>query len=186
MTRLIYVLVAALLTGVIIHIGTIFTIPYFTTNDSWHRALALGPLQQVHVIADPRQALALSSDLDPTFVYGLCRTDVSEAPVSLMGHIPSDFWSLDYIDRHGRSQFSLTNQISGPAVKIVLATKGQQRLIAERPDLVDETSIVISATEGRGLLLLRAFVSSERERNRIASALSALTCKPLWDPTNLE
>ncbi|WP_119308433.1 DUF1254 domain-containing protein [Cohaesibacter haloalkalitolerans] len=171
---------AALVVGAIIHIVTIFALPYFAENDIWNRVLQIGPVHTVHVISNPKQALDLSGDLDPTFAFAICRTDVSQAPVLFKGRIPSDFWSLDYVDRNGRSQFSLTNQISGSTLNVVLATKGQQRLMSERPDLVDETAIVISATEDKGFLLVRALVASERDRDMIANGLSHAACSPLW------
>ena len=179
MIRIAFVLFAAIFTGAIIHIGTIFAIPYFAQNDIWHRALSLGPLHRVHTIAEPQAAIALSRDLDPLFSYGFCRADVSASPVVMRGTLPADFWSLNYLDRQGRSQFSLTNQISGPNIHIVLATKGQQRLLAERPDLIEETAIVISAEGDQGLLVLRAFVSSERGRQKIVEAIERLSCTPL-------
>ena len=135
----------------------------------------------MHIIATPQDAMALSADLDPTFTYGLCRTNVSNAPVLLKGTIPSSFWSLNYVDRNGRSQFSLTNQISGTSLNVVLATRGQQRLLAERPDLTDETAIVITASEDKGILVVRALVASERDRSNISNGLSQLSCAPLWN-----
>ena len=180
MIRVVLIFFSALLAGAIIHIATIFAIPFFAEGDIWHRALALGPLHKIHTVSDPHEAVILSPDLDPTFAYGVCRVDVGAAPTLLKGQLPGDFWSLNYLDRRGRSQFSLTNQISGPKLNIVLATKGQQRLLSERPDLIDETTIVITASEQQGLLLVRAFVASERDRAKTADAIGRLSCGPLW------
>ncbi|SNY92787.1 Uncharacterized membrane protein [Cohaesibacter sp. ES.047] len=186
MIRFGFVILAALIAAVVIHIATIFSIPYNSVNDVWHKALQLGPVHKVFTISDPKAATNLSRDLDPLFAYGICRADVTSAPIALKGQVPSDFWSLNYVDSLGRSQFSLTNQTSGSRVNIVLASPGQQRLLAERPDLIDDTSIIISSTEDRGLLVLRAFVASEQKRDMIADAISALTCSPLWDPQSFE
>ena len=186
MIRLGFITLAAIVTGLIIHIAIIFAVPYFASNDVWHRVLAFGPQNTVHTIDDPQAAIAISEDFDPSFVYGVCRTDVSEAPTTLRGIVPSDFWSLAYLDRWGRVQFSLTNQISGPNVNFVLATRGQQRLIDERPNLIDATSVVISATSDQSILLLRVFVGSERDRERVASAVTRLDCDPLWDEASFD
>nr|WP_321463363.1 hypothetical protein [uncultured Cohaesibacter sp.] len=181
MIREALVFCAALIVAAIIHIATIFALPYFAENDLWHKLLALGPMHKIHIISDPDKALSFSKDLDPGFAYGLCRTDVSNAPVLFKGTLPSSFWSLDYIDRNGRSQFSLTNQISGSKLNVVLATTGQQRLLAERPDLTDETAIVVTAKQNKGILAVRALVNSERDRGNIAEALGQLSCGPLWN-----
>lgn len=186
MMRFVFIVLASLIAAVVIHIATIFSIPYNSVNDIWHKSLQLGPIHKVFAIGDPKVATNLSSDLDPLFVYGICRADVEQAPIALKGRVPTDFWSLDYVDSLGRSEFSLTNQTSGPLVNIVLASRGQQRLLAERPDLIDDTSIVISATENKGLLVLRAFVASERKRAMIADAIKLLSCSPLWDPQSFE
>ena len=186
MIRVLFVLTAALLTGTIIHIGTIFAIPYYSVNDIWHRVLSLGPLHRVLTISDAHEAVALSRDLDPAFVYGICRTDVARAPVLMKGNLQSDFWSLNYLDRRGRSQFSLTNEVSGPEINVVLATKGQQRLLTERPDLLDETAIAVQANDNQGLLLLRAFVHSESDRGLLADAMRKVSCDLLWEPADNE
>nr|WP_319516491.1 hypothetical protein [uncultured Cohaesibacter sp.] len=186
MIRETLVFFAALIVAAIIHIATIFALPYFAENDLWHKVQALGPVHEMYVLSNPKDAINLSVDLDPTFAYGLCRTNVSDAPVLLKGSLPSNFWSLDYVDRNGRSQFSLTNQISGSNLNVVLATRGQQRLLAERPDLTDETAIAISATGDKGILVVRAMVASERDRSNIASALETLSCGPLWSQDSFE
>ena len=180
MIRIILVILAALLTGAIIHISTIFAIPHFSTNDIWHRVMALGPIHRIITIKDQKEAITLSEDLDPFFVYGICRTDVQIVPTLLSGRIPGDFWSLNYVDRVGQSQFSLTNQNAESDVSIVLATRGQQRLLSEQPGLIKETAIVINATDPLGLLLLRVFIASEQERKRVADAINRLECVPLW------
>ncbi|TLP44832.1 MULTISPECIES: DUF1254 domain-containing protein [Cohaesibacter] len=181
MIRVLYVLAAALLTGVLIHIGTIFALPYYSINDIWHRVLTMGPMHRVLVISDPHEAVALSDDLDPTFVYGLCRTDISGAPIAMKGDLQTDFWSLNYLDRYGRSQYSLTNEVSGPNINVILGTKGQYRLLSERRDLIDDTTIVIQANDDKGLLLLRGFVDDEKERARLTEAMRLVSCEPLWE-----
>ncbi|WP_321339031.1 hypothetical protein [uncultured Cohaesibacter sp.] len=186
MIREVLVFFAALIVAAIIHIATIFALPYFAENDLWHKIQALGPAHEMYVLSDPKEAIKLSDDLDPTFAYGLCRSDVSDAPVLLKGSLPSSFWSLDYVDRNGRSQFSLTNQISGSHLNVVLATRGQQRLLSERPDLTDETAIVISTSGEKGILVVRALVVSERDRSNIATALGKLSCGPLWNQASFE
>ncbi|WP_316858054.1 hypothetical protein [uncultured Cohaesibacter sp.] len=186
MIRTILLICAALTTAAIIHIGTIFSLPYFAKNDIWHKVLELAPLNRVYVISSPTEAVKVSADLDPAFAFGLCRVDVSAAPMLMKGTFANDFWSLDYVDQMGRSQFSLTNQISGPKLNAVLATKGQQRLLSERPDLIDETTIVITATDSKGILLVRAFIASERDRPPTARSLDRVLCKPLWDDADTE
>ena len=186
MIRLFLILFASIVAGGIVHIATIFAIPYYSTNDIWHRILSLGPLYKVLTISDPKASIEISKDLDPTFSYGFCRADVTSAPVLLKGTLPIDFWSLNYIDHLGRSQFSMTNQISGVDINIVLATKGQQRLLQERPELVDDTAIVITATNNKGILVLRSFIETERERERTTEAMRRLSCKTIWDPDSSE
>ncbi len=181
MIRILYVLAAAILTGGLIHVGTIFAIPYYSINDIWHRVLTMGPMHRVLVISDPHEAVALSADLDPTFVYGLCRTDIAFAPIAMKGKLQTDFWSLNYLDRYGRSRYSLTNEVSGPNINVILGTKGQYRLLSERRDLIDETTIVIQADDDKGLLLLRGFVQDETERALLAESMRQVSCVPLWE-----
>ena len=60
MIRVFYITAAAILTGAIIHILTIFAIPYYSINDIWHRVLAIGPLHRILTLSDPHQMIALS------------------------------------------------------------------------------------------------------------------------------
>ncbi|HAT87812.1 MAG TPA: hypothetical protein DCS30_18880 [Rhizobiales bacterium] len=181
MIRTLYVVLAALFAAIIIHIITILAVPNMAVNDVWHRNVRTASLGQLHIIKTAKDVLDDFPELDPAFAYAMCRVDVSNVPAQLTGSLDSGFWSLAYFDVKNRVQFSLTNQISGRDVQVVLANKVQQRLLSERRDLVDDTAVVITAKEDQGLLVLRAFVEQETERNAIARSLSKLDCSPLWE-----
>ena len=53
MIREILVFLAALIVAAIIHIATIFALPFFAENDLWHKVAALGGNHQMHIIATP-------------------------------------------------------------------------------------------------------------------------------------
>lgn len=181
MIRLIYVLLAALVTALIIHIVTIFAVPHMAVNDVWNRSSYVAGIGELHVISSTKDGLETFPELDPSFAYAMCRVDVAQAPAVLSGALDGGFWSLAYFDMKNRIQFSLTNQISGSDVQVVLASKVQQRLLSERRDLVDDTAVIITATEPQGLLVLRAFVEQETEREAVVASLNALNCSPLWE-----
>lgn len=181
MIRTLYVLLAALFAAIIIHIITILAVPNMAVNDVWNRSIRTANLGQLHILETAKDVLDDFPELDPTFSYAMCRVDVSKAPAQLTGTLGSGFWSLAYFDIKNRIQFSLTNQISGREVQVVLANKVQQRLLSERRDLVDDTAVIITAKEDQGLLVLRAFVEQETEREAIARSLSKLDCSPLWE-----
>ncbi|MCV6601878.1 MAG: DUF1254 domain-containing protein [Cohaesibacter sp.] len=182
MIRLLYVILAALFTAIIIHIVTIIFVPAMAVNDVWHRNMRVAALGELHILPSASDALDDFPKLDPAFAYAMCRVDVSKAPVRLSGTLNSGFWSLAYYDMKNRIQFSLTNQISGRDVRIVLANKVQQRLLTKRRDLVDETAVIITAKDTQGLLVLRAFIERETERDDIVRSLSGLECSALWQP----
>ncbi len=180
MKRLLFVVAAAILTACVIHIVSIFLVPKFATKSVWHRSLALGEAHQMQVLGDPFKARDVFPELDPTFAYGVCRVSIDSAPVHLSGVLGNRFWSLNYLDPNGRSQFSLTNQISGSELNVVLASKGQLRLLAEKPDLTSDTAVTITAVSDDALLFLRAFVEQESERAETEAAIKALKCEHLW------
>lgn len=181
MIRTLYVILAALFAAVVIHIITILAVPNMAVNDVWNRSMRTANLGQLHILETAKDVLDDFPELDPAFSYAMCRVDVSKAPAQLTGTLGSGFWSLAYFDIKNRIQFSLTNQISGREVQVVLANKVQQRLLSERRDLVDDTAVIITANEDQGLLVLRAFVEQETERKAIARSLSKLDCSPLWE-----
>lgn len=178
--RTVFVILAGILAAAIIHIIAIFAVPIVAPNDLWHRSVELGEAQKFHLLDDMGKSDALFPNLDPAFAYGFCRADISSAPIHLSGRLASDFWSMSYIDAKGRSHFSLTNQISGPELNVVLATRGQQRLISEKPDLLKEGAVIITAKSDKGMLVLRNFISRMSEHKRIRDAMSKIECRALW------
>ena len=115
--------------------------------------------------------------MTPGFVYGLCRVDVGGAPAHLHGALEHPFWSVAYINDRNRILFGLTNQISDQTLNVVLASKGQQRLLAEQPELVTETAVTMTARGNAGLLLVRQFVPQEIMRKPIAKAMAAFALR---------
>ena len=186
MKRTVFVVLAAILTAAIIHILAVFAVPHFAQNDVWHRSQALGPANAIHLLGNQQAALEIFPELDPSFTYAFCRVSVAETPVHLHGTLSNRFWTLTYLDPKGRHQYGVTNQISGEELDIVLATKGQQRLIAETPDLIQETTIKISATDTEGLLFLRVFIEHESQREDAIASLKSLKCENLWEPGDEE
>lgn len=180
MKRLAFLLVAATLCAAVIHIIAILAVPQFARDDAWSRSKAIGGAFQTHFLGDQKQALEIFPGLDPQFAYGLCRVSVAEAPAHLHGSLGNRFWSVSYLDPRGRHQYGLTNQISGSELDVVLATKGQQRLISEQPDLVKDTTVTITAKGEEGFLFLRLFVGQKGERQTSEAAIKALDCEPLW------
>ncbi|MCT4654850.1 MAG: hypothetical protein N4A65_03460 [Cohaesibacter sp.] len=181
MIRTLYVLLAALFTAAIIHIVTIFLVPSMAVQGIWQRSAKAAPEGSIHIMSSAQQALSTFPELDPAFAYAFCRMDISQAPARLSGSVDSSFWSLAYIDEKDRIQYSLTNQISGSDLQVVLANRVQQRQLSDRQDLVDDTAVIITATGNKGLLFLRAFVGQESKREHLIASLKALDCQPLWD-----
>lgn len=185
MIRFALIVLAALILGGIIHIMTVLSVPEFASQDLWHRASTLQsePFEMM-VLDDPSSSIKQFPGLDPSFVYGLCLADVKNGPVQMKGDMGDAFWSLSYIDVHSRVQFSLSRGTSSRELNVVLSSKAQQRLLAEQPGLVDETSIFITAKDSKGLLVVRQFVGRESDRADRARKLGQLRCKPVSIPIN--
>lgn len=126
-----YLLILFAVSG-LVHIFTIFAIPFFAKQKVWTGVTDFATERTFTVIEDYKTAMSLLGTADPAMVYGLCWFDLDDGPLKLDAAPRSFFWNVtvfndsgemiyslhDAASRDGRIDLELTNVLTEPELEI--------------------------------------------------------------------
>ncbi|MEM7619797.1 MAG: hypothetical protein AAF228_04950 [Pseudomonadota bacterium] len=170
-----WVIVTLSLSG-IIHILTVFSMPYFAPQSGWSR-LQNFPLHQMQVIENALDTAHSIPMLAPNIKYAVCRFDVRSGPVSIVSDVPSDLFSIAAYDRLGQNFYVLFgSNLQRSKLNVILVQSSDledmQALAAES----SEDVILVEATDSQGVVLLRAPISGRVYVQSTLETLQQATC----------
>ena len=175
---------AAFLAGVlllagVIHIATIMLVPMIAQNDGWSRLAVVAGIEQFAEIRVAGADAANVVGLDPLFVNGACRLQLSEAPASLAVQAPDRFWSLALYDPQGTIIFSLNDRtaVQGSLDMVVVNPEQNARLQASPSVEIDQTILVESASDDL-VALLRLYAPTPMAQQDARRILNQAECLP--------
>src|SRR5690349_5347233 len=115
-----------------IHICAILLVPTMAKSDGWSRLQPLaGDSRFAEIPVSSKTAVA---GLDPTFLTGACRIDLSEAPASITVDARDRFWSLALYDPSGVIVFSLNDRTAlDGRLDMIVANADQNAKLKENP-----------------------------------------------------
>lgn len=167
----------------IVHIVSIFAMPYVADRDAFTRVAALVPLHRTTLI--PAAARAQLPFEDPDLALGVCRYDLSAGPVHLTGAmVPDALMLFSFHARHGNVYYSMTDRgASRGRLDVLVLTRAQLDDVEARDtgdELPQELRIVAPSREG--FILFRALAEQPGDeteaRKRVASIGCALDKTP--------
>jgi len=173
---------AAFLAGVlllagVIHIATIMLVPMIAQNDGWSRLAVVAGIEQFAEIRVAGADAANVVGLDPLFVNGACRLQLSEAPASLAVQAPDRFWSLALYDPQGTIIFSLNDRTAVEGrLDMLVVTPAQNAALRRSPPADIDQRIVVEAELGDLIALLRLFAPTARTQEEARGVLTAAEC----------
>lgn len=176
-TRLIYLVSCGLLLAGIIHIIIILLIPSLGSKDAAKLIDAKLNTHQFHSIGDGNQ-FGISNN-DPFLKLAVCKFNLNDSAIQILGPKTETFWSASVFDERGRVIYSLNDRT---------AIKNQLRMIIVNPiQMADirqtqpeevEASIIVESQNMQGFVLLRALVPDESWDEKSTSFLQKSECIP--------
>lgn len=159
------------------HILSLFAVPRLAQKDAFTWLAQDAPLHMVAVV-EPRR-LRSSTHIDPNFVLGVCRYDLSGGPLRLRLPLSEAFTSVSFA-QSGKGVFASVSDraATGGTLDIVVATPAQAARIAaldEEDQVVEE--LRIRAPTPKGLAILSVFVEQASARERANAALARAHCE---------
>ena len=176
-------LVASLFCAGIIHVLTVFGVPYVASQDAWARLSKIVEMNRIYVMPVAASEAPLPF-MAPDIAYAFCRYDLSKNNVLVKTKLGDATWSIAVSTRHSENFYF----ISGAEAKrrelrllIVPRSRLSEEASTERSEEGEEQSIVI-APGMTGLVVLRAPIRGPSFAADTINALQSAQCSPVIEP----
>lgn len=153
--RVFYLLSLGLILAGLVHISIVLLIPKLGTRDAW-AFLSNRTDLFAFTRLKPEESGSAITEVDPFFTYGVCRFELSEAPLKMEGPLTTTFWSASVFDENGSVIYSLNNRTAIDNKLDLLIVNPLQTLELQEAQPEDvESSVVIEAGIERGFVIIR-------------------------------
>lgn len=160
-----------------IHICAILLVPMFAKTDGWSRLLPFSGDNRFMEI--PSSASGGVAGLDPLFVNGACRIDLSQAPAGITVDARDRFWSVALYDPSGVIIFSLNDRtaVEGKLDMIVVDQEQNAKLKKAPSEEIEQTIVAESGSDDL-IALLRLFAPTRTAQEDARRILARAECLP--------
>jgi len=176
-TRLFYLTICGLLLAGIIHIIIVLLIPKLGSKDAAKQIASKLSSDKFYFIDDGK-SLGISNT-DPFLKLSVCKFDLTNHAIEIIGPSTKNFWSASVFDERGRVIYSMNDRT---------AIKNQLRMIVVNPiQMADirqtqpeevESSILVESQSMRGFVLLRALIPDASWNSQTLEFLQNSECVP--------
>lgn len=174
--RIPYILLMGVVLAGIIHIAVVLLIPQYSTRDAWAYLSGRTSLFAFTVFDDVSELSGIS-EVDPFFSYGVCRFDLEDAPLSLVGKQTELFWSASVFDESGKVIYSLNDRTAIDKKLNLLIIDPVQALDIRGSEQAEiENSIIIEANIRLGFVVVRILHPDDGWKTENENFLKAIEC----------
>jgi uncharacterized membrane protein len=176
--RIFYYAVCALVLAAIVHICVVLLIPTYGTRDAYaviSRKTDPFAFRQI----DTSSRDTPLSDVDPFFTYGICRFELSQVGLHMIGPKTDSFWSASVLDEDGTIIYSLNSRTAiDNRLDLILLDPVQILRLREAQPEEAESAIIVEANINAGFVVLRVLSPDESWATKSANFLREVSCKP--------
>lgn len=162
-----------------VHVVAVLIVPRLEVENPWTQRLANLPITDAVVLPDPAPGAQSYELMDPFFIYAMCRFDVSEGPLTVSVPEPDTYWSLAFYDDDRTNFYAINdrsagNSASGVFVMLPEQVPGFWALLPAGA----APPLVIEATQGGGVAILRILVDHPTKRETYRGFANEFSCAP--------
>ncbi|MGB7287918.1 MAG: DUF1254 domain-containing protein [Salaquimonas sp.] len=175
--RAVYLILMGLVLAGLVHIAIVLLIPKYGTKDAWAFLSGRTDLFSFTRLK-PEETGSAISEVDPFFTYGVCRFDLDEAPLKMVGPLTSTFWSASAFDDDGTVIYSLNNRTAiDNKLDLLIVNPLQTLELRENEPETVETSVVIEAAISKGFVIIRVLQPDESWTTDSDAFFSQIECQ---------
>ena len=175
--RAVYLVAMGLILAGVVHISIVLLIPKLGTRDAWAYLSGRTDLFSFTRLK-PEESGSAITEVDPFFTYGVCRFQLSEAPLKMEGPLTSTFWSASVFDDNGSVVYSLNNRTAIDNKLDILIVNPLQTLELQETQPADvESSVVIEAGIEKGFVIIRVLEPDESWITDSEAFFSQIKCR---------
>lgn len=176
-TRLIYLSICSLILAGIIHIIIILLIPSLGSRDAAKQIANKLDTHKFYSIVDENQ-LGISNK-DPFLKLSVCKFDLLNTAIQIIGPKTKTFWSASVFDEKGRVIYSMNDRTAiKNQLNMIIVNPIQMADIRQTQPEEIETSILVESQNMKGFVLLRALVPDKSWDSHSLDFLRNAECIP--------
>lgn len=172
--------IASVLGAAVIHILTVFGVPYAATQDAWARLSHISGSNELTLLPVAASDTPLPF-MAPDIAYAFCRYDLSESNVAVETPLDDASWSIAVSSRYGENFYFITGaEAKRRELRLLLVPRARlaQEISTELSEEGEEQSIVIAPSE-TGLVVIRAPIRGPSYTQQTLDHLKQAKCKLL-------
>jgi uncharacterized membrane protein len=176
-------IIAAFFCAGVIHILTVFGVPYVASRDAWARLSAVSEQNQLYVLPVAASETPLPF-MAPDIAYAVCRFDLREKNVLVETGLGDSTWSIAVSTRYGENFYFITGaEAKRRELRLLLVPRSRlsREASTERSEEGEEQIIVI-VPGMEGIAVLRAPIRGPSFAADTVGALQSAKCRPLKEP----
>lgn len=176
-------LLASLFCAGLIHILTVFAVPYVATRDAWARLSQISDANRMNVLPVAASETPLPF-MAPDIAYAFCRFDLSQNNVLVETGLGDATWSIAVSTRYGENFYFITGaEAKRRSLRLLLIPRS--RLAEEASTEMSEEGeeqIIVIVPGMEGLVMLRAPIRGPSFAADTVAALQNAKCQRQVDP----
>jgi uncharacterized membrane protein len=177
MTRWLTWIVAGLLLGGIVHLGSVLILPRAATQDAYSRLLPMTETNKVTLLPLPTPETAPVPFMDPAFASAVCRYDLAGGPLRLQAPISQSYTSVSFYSRQGAAYYAINDRAAGRRIiELELMTPQQRGQVPDDEEVTAADRLIVESPSATGLIVLRTLALEPGQMPRMRGLLSAAQC----------
>jgi|LNFM01.1.fsa_nt_gb uncharacterized membrane protein len=175
------VFAAALVAAGIVHICTVFAMPYLYRSDAVSRLQRTLPINAFVILPQARPRAQVLPYQTPDARYAICRFDLSEGPLVVRALLAEPGWTLTAYGPGGESFYSIPAPEQRRISLNLLVLPGGERFLGPMHDArsLDQDVSQVTSPHRSGLIVIQAPLKGRTYMTEIEQALSQATCRKL-------
>lgn len=175
------VVAAALVAAGIVHICTVFAMPYMFRNDAVARLQRTLPLNAFVILPQARPRAQVLPYQTPDARYAICRYDLREGPLVVHALLAEPGWTLTAYGPGGESFYSLPAPEQRRINLNLLVLPGGERFLGPMHDArsLDQDVSQVTSPGRSGLIVIQAPLKGRTYIAEIEQALAQASCRKL-------
>jgi uncharacterized membrane protein len=168
---------AGILLGGIAHLATVLLLPVAATRDAYARLQPVTETNKVTLLPQPSPGGALLPFMDPAFATGVCRYDLTLAPVKLQLLVSPAYTAVSFYTRRGHAFYAINDRAAGRrTIELELMTTQQRGQVQEDEEVTAADRLIVESPTETGLILLRALAPEPGAMPIVRGILASAQC----------
>jgi uncharacterized membrane protein len=179
MIRWLLWIVAGLVLGGLVHLGSIMALPRTASRDAYARLASLVPVNGFALLPAPSPEASILPFMDPAFAVAACRYDLVKGPLKLTVPVSQAYTSVTFYTRYDVAYYAINDRAAGRrSIELDLMTTRQREDLPDDEEVTSADRLIVESPSLTGLIVARAFAPEPTLLPVATAALRAAQCKP--------